>query len=116
MLFVAQGGSWSQDSHCFWPDGFKAAARAFLLSAHVSATALHGAPSGPQTRARRKQWPRALSPTAVADGGSRQGSCLGNLPSEVVLHILCLTATPMSSWLPQNEPMFDLTRYATYPW
>lgn len=96
MLFVARGGGWSPVTHHHWPERFRVMARAFLLTAHAT-VASRGAVEGAVTRSLARGRP----PGAAAAGGVNRpaGSCLGDLPPAVLLHILCLAATPLSSWL-----------------
>lgn len=92
LLFIARGGSWSPGEHHRWPVRFKAAARALLLTASTSAAGRQAA--GRRVTRASSRWHRH----AAAAVGS-PFPCLGDLPAEVLLRILCLAAHPMSSWL-----------------
>ena len=91
LLFIARGGSWSPGEHRHWPDRFKAAARTLLLSASASAASRQAA-GRRVTRASSRRHPHA----AAAAGSPFP--CLGDLPEEVLLHILRLAAHPLSGW------------------
>lgn len=52
------------------------------------------------TRARSKQRSASAAAIAAASSSEPAGCCLGDLPQEVLLHILGLAAMPLSSWLP----------------
>lgn len=87
---MARGGGWDASSHAIWPEPFKAAVRALLLSAHRLAQ-----PQGDDVRPRSTA-ARAARRAARADGTT---ATLGSLPQDLLLRIAGAAALPMSDWM-----------------
>lgn len=90
---------WSTATHSSFPPAFKAAARSLLLAANRSRTA--AARAAAACRSRRSQ--RLRDRTAAAAGSHEGVSPLGTLPPGVLLHVLGLSAYPLSAWKPEPD-------------
>jgi len=114
LVSVAKGGVWGLASHHLWPERFRGAVRALLLSAHCSRSPAGGssssggqqpwsspapAPFTPLAAGRASQVQHASKRVAL-DSGSSGCPGLGALPSDLLLRVIQLSALPMSAWMP----------------
>ncbi|KAL4431354.1 hypothetical protein ABPG75_006610 [Micractinium tetrahymenae] len=95
LVFLARGGTWTPATHHLWPDAFKAAARILLLAASSAGVkpAAEAAPGGSSSKRRRRGRGAAKARPRFQHGW------LAALPAGAVMHILKLSALPMSAWL-----------------
>ena len=88
LVLVAKGGEWDTANHTVWPQLFKVAVQALLLSAHRLARS-----SGERGRASRAE--RA----ARRSSGGQAATTLAALPIDLLVQIAAKAASPMSMWM-----------------